>query len=162
MKEQHIPLTENGERDDAIYSFTLLTHRANRETTATAVATEPVDVAKIEVKVVGVATAEDADDAQRARPIEAFRPLVADSRAGAIARSGQEDAVAIGAGYAVAVNAVKSSPHPSTFSVQFILFCKGGHTPRATPLNVGYIIIQLKSCFIVNYAVVAICAVFGH
>ena len=34
-KEPHTPPTKNGERDDAIYSFTLLTHRADRLTAAT-------------------------------------------------------------------------------------------------------------------------------
>ena len=59
------------------------------------------------------ASAEAVVVAQRARPIVAVSPLVVDSRTVAIARSGQKDAVAVGAGYALTINAVKSGPSPS-------------------------------------------------
>ena len=75
-------------------------------------------VVTIEVAPEVVATAEAhvvsfvAVAAQRARPKVAVRPLIAYFRTVAIARSGQEDTVAIGAGYAVTVYAVKGGPLP--------------------------------------------------
>ena len=72
-------------------------------------ATDAVDPIIIVQAVSEVAVA-----AQRTRPIVAVNPLVVASRSAAPARSWQEDAVAIGAGNAIAVNAVKSGPSPST------------------------------------------------
>lgn len=70
----------------------------------------PTAEAIVETQVVSVA----ADtDIQRARPIEAVGPPIVGSRTEAVARSGQEYAVAVGAGYAVTVNAVKCGPLPS-------------------------------------------------
>ena len=50
---------------------------------------------------------------QRTRPIVAQGAPFADSRTVAVARSGQEDAVAVGAGYAVTLYVVKGGPSPS-------------------------------------------------
>ena len=49
---------------------------------------------------------------QRARPIAAVRPLTVNFHSVAIARSGQEDAVAVGTGYAVTGYTVKGGPLP--------------------------------------------------
>ena len=70
----------------------------------------PVVEAAVEAQAVGAV----ADTAiQRTRPIVAVGTLIEDSRTVAVARSGQEDAVAVGAGYAVTVNTVKGCPLPS-------------------------------------------------
>ena len=70
----------------------------------------PEVLAAVEVQVVGVVAA---TAIQRTRPIVAVGTLTDDYRTAAAARSGQEDAVAVGAGYAVTVNAVKGGPSPS-------------------------------------------------
>ena len=70
----------------------------------------PVVVAAVEVQEVGEAAV---TAIQRTRPIVAAGTLIEDSRTAAVARSGQEDAVAVGAGYAVTLYAVKGGPSPS-------------------------------------------------
>ena len=86
----------------------LWTNRAHRAAVVAAVV--PVVVAAAEDQVVSAA-AEAA--IQRTRPIVAGAPAE-NIRTVAVARSGQEDAVAVGAGYAVTGYAMKGSPSPST------------------------------------------------
>ena len=69
----------------------------------------PVVAATVEGQAASVVAAVAA---QRARPIVAAIPLIVNFRTVAIARSGQEDAVAIGAGYAITIYAIKGSPIP--------------------------------------------------
>ena len=81
------------------------------------VVAEPVVAAATEVQAAGVVAV---TAIQRARPIEAVGPPKVDYRSVAVARSGQKDAVAVGAGYAVTVNTVKGGPLPSPVSAQFV------------------------------------------
>ena len=72
----------------------------------------PVVVAAAEVQVASVAAATAA--AKRRRPVVPVATSVVGSRSDAIARSGEEDAVAVRAGDLVTVYAILSCPSPGT------------------------------------------------
>ena len=88
----------------------LWANRAHREAVVTVVVATTVAAAEgvQAVSVVAVFAI-----IQRARPIVAVGAPAVDFRTVAVARKGQEDAVAVGAGYAVTVNTVKGCPLPS-------------------------------------------------
>ena len=87
----------------------LWANRAHRVAVVAAVA-DKVVVGADEVQAASVAAAAAL---QRTQPIVAAGALVVGFRTVAVARKGQEYAVAVGAGYAVTVNAVKGGPSPS-------------------------------------------------
>ena len=78
--------------------------------TVVAVAVVPVEIAAAEVQVESV---EVAIAVKRRRPAETVANFVVDSRTVAVARSGKEDAVAVGAGDLVTVYAILGCPGPS-------------------------------------------------
>ena len=88
----------------------LWANRAHGEAVVAVVLVAPVEVLAFDAQVVSAVAV---TATQRARPKVAAVALAGDSRTEAAARSGQEDAVAVGAGYAVTVNTVKGSPLPS-------------------------------------------------
>ncbi len=103
---------------------------------------------------------------ERRTPIEAVRASIVE-RIVAIARSGQENAVAVRTGNFITSNVVPSriftcNPLPSTFSSQFILFCFCRHTPISTPISTSGIVFGFKSGFIIYCAIITISIVFGY
>ena len=144
----------------------LRANRAHREAVAAAavvvVVAAPVVAAAAEAMAVSVVAVVAV---QRTRPIVAAGAAgaMADgSRTDAVARSGQEYAVAVGAGYAVTVNTVKGCPLPSALAYEFFLFFYGRHSPTAAPFNGGDIVCGFKGGFVIHSAITAACAVFGH
>ena len=115
---------------------------------------------------VQAASVEAVASAQRARPVAAVAAVastVVEIRTVAVARSREEDTVAIGfAGDLVTANAILGCPDSGAFGAEFILFGFGRHSPTATPFYVGYIVIGVKDGLVVNGAIIAVCAILGH
>ena len=105
----------------SLFSFhlsALIADRAHRKAEEAAEAVAPVIEAAAEVQVVGAVAAASA---QRTRPVVAVAATAAEMRTVAVARSREEDAVAVSTGYRVTINAVLCCPGPSAAITQFVL-----------------------------------------
>ena len=138
--------------------FTLFRNWAHTVTVETEAA-EPVVTTAIEeqgVSAVAVIAV------KRRQPVETVATSAADHRSVAIARSGEEDAVAVGTGDAVTVYAVLGGPSPSAVVEQFSLLFNCWHAPGATPFYMGHIVLGVKDGFVIHSAITAIIAILGH
>ena len=98
-------------------------------------------------------------------PSDRTGPVVVAVRISAVqARSRQENTVTI----FLTCNIITSltfllNPSPSAVIYEFFTFLFGRHTPTATPLNMGYIVIQVKNSLTVYHTVTNVEAeVFGY
>ena len=73
-------------------------------------------------------------------PAVTVDPRIVQIRTIAVARSRQENRIAIRTSYGVTVYAVFGSPCPSAFCAEFVLFFFGWHTPSTTPIYMSSII----------------------
>lgn len=102
---------------------------------------------------------------ERNGPVEAVGANVVEISTVAIPGSGQEDgAVSITrlvTCHSVTVNTIQCSPSPCAVIEQFGEFCLSGHAPTTTPLNMGHVILRVKSGLGVSETVIAITAVIA-
>ena len=113
------------------------THTPTAVTVAVAV---PVGVARTDVEAVGVGRV---FRVLSGRPIFPVLISVVEAAAPAVANSGQEDAIAINfAGELCAVHAIEHCPFARAVVKQLLDIIQGGHTPVATPLYMGNVVIR--------------------
>ncbi len=124
-------------------SISLLRHRTNGQPDV-AVAPVPVHAVAVAVEAEEVCVAVEAP-VGRARPIVAAGTSEVERRAKTVARSRQEDALAILPRHLVAIMPALRGPCPSTLVFELLYLRLGGHPPRATPVGSGGIILWVTT-----------------
>ena len=122
---------------------------------------EPVAVAHVVVVRIEVEgpRADRAARVERTRPVAAVRANVVELVVPTVARSGQEETVAVRGGEEPTVHAILGRPSMGGVLVKFLPLSIGGHAPPIAPVGRGGIVARLEDGQIVGIAVVAIIGV---
>ena len=128
-------------------------YRSDRVTAATVDVATQVVVARIEAEAPPVVRAAHVD---RTRPVAAKVANVVELVVQTIARSGQEETVAVRGGEEPAVHAVPSHPGDGRVVFQFLPLRPSGHAPVIAPVGCGCVVLGQQSGQVVGEAVVAI------
>ena len=102
---------------------------------------------------------------ERTRPVATDAACVVETAIVAVARSGQEETVAVTRSEEPSAHAVLCCPSVSRVLVQFLPFFLGGHAPICAPVGRSSIILGQQGSQVVSEAVVAVtgvAAIFGQ
>ena len=80
---------------------------------------------------------------RRRTPVATARTIVVKRSTAAIARSRQEDVVAVGANDLITTYTINGCPVPGTVIYKFLEFSIGWHTPAAAPVGRGCVICRV-------------------
>ena len=93
---------------------------------------------------------------ERTRPVVANRTNFVEPVVPTVARSGQEETIAVARSEEYAFHTVLGRPNAGRVIEKFLPFILGGHAPAIAPIGRSGIVIRLDDFQIVNEAVVAI------
>lgn len=92
----------------------------------------------VEVEIMRIGWA--GNHVERTRPVVAVAAIVFESVLLAVARSGQEETVAVSGGEQATVHAVQLCPGDGRVVFEFLKLCLGGHAPVAAPVGHGCVV----------------------